>query len=100
MKPVGQSVQEVPRADFRNLRLDLPIERLKTFWLSRLSFRPTPHVHDFIRLARLIDPAREVFECGCGERKTYANGAAVPSQKVLIDAGAIPLSETPFGGSY
>ena len=95
MKPVGQSVMDNPRADFRLRPADLV--RLPAGFLSTLLRHRGPHVHDFVRLARL--EGRDVFDCSCGKRKTVAkNGDVLPSTLVLIDAGNYPIDATPFGG--
>jgi len=97
--PVGAQVTEVPKGSAL-LDLSGAIERLKLSWRSRLSLiGPKPHIHDFLRMARLADPARDIFECKCGARKAFAkNGSEVAVGRVLIDAGAIPLANTNLGG--
>ena len=101
MIPVGRSLMDMPRADFRSIDKTLVRLHGRFRWLLGL-IRPMPvkpHVHDFVRLARLSSPPQDVFDCSCGQRKTYLkDGAEVPSNKVLIDAGDITLENTPFGG--
>lgn len=60
---------------------------------------PKQHEHNFLRLCHLIEPAREVWECECGQRKSVLKGMiAVETllpiyptslENVLIDASTL-----------
>lgn len=100
MRPVGQALLDVPTNDFRPLGVLLaePLRRLRLPWFQRLTLR---HTHDFVRLARLIEPRREVFDCGCGARRVVntETGEQTPiglrpvGQRALIDASQIQIPE-------
>lgn len=92
--PIGQIMTTVPpRVPFANTLLYQPLAIFRTSIWQRL-FKPFKHVHSHVRIARLVDPPRDVFDCTCGDRKLYGKaGDELPYQKFLIDAGSITLDK-------
>lgn len=46
------------------------------------------HLHDFHRLARTIAPPTDVYDCACGERRTYIRDTFGPATLLPEPPGA------------